>query len=1016
MSRSDKNKPLGKDSDSTGNDDKYRLLFENVHDGIYQSTTDGRILTANPALVRMLGYDSAEELRKMNIAKDIYVNAGERDKYLNLLEEKGTIQDSELVLKRKDGSHMIVLEHSHTIRNKDGDILYYEGTLTDITERKAAEKALKESEKKYQTLIEASQDGISTFDLNGRMKYFNQRKKIMLGYDSDEEFIEVNTFGMIHPDDKGLARELFEELVTKGTIGRKEIKVLKKDGSFIWAEFNAEMVRDSDGNPLYIMDTMRDITRRKRTEEDLMLLKRSIDFHYDGAYWMDRESRFIYVNDAACKKTGYTREELIGQHLSLINDDATPENIEVVWDYLEKNGSFTVESVHRRKDGSHFPVELVSTLVRFGGQDYNCGFARDITERKRNAEEIRLHLLQLRQIIDLVPSYIFAKDSEGKFLLVNKALAEVFGLDPDDIVGKTDEDYGAAEEQVRGYREADMSVIESGIPFNIPEEQVLRKDGTLGWFQTVKIPYEHPGWGKPAILGVATEITERKKVEDELRKSEQRFRKLFESHSAVKLLIDPATGAIVDANIAAADFYGWPVEKLRVMKLNQLSTIAEEEINSRFAIIEKSIGVVFESTSRLANGSIRDVEVFCSRIDIEGKFLVHSILHDITEKKRILSDLRAAKEKAEESDRLKTAFLHNISHEIRTPMNAIVGFTSLLESSGLSEETRKQYIDIVYQSSNQLLSIISDIVDISNIETGHTRISPGTVNINSVMKNLYDQYSFRAQLEDIDFHVHLGLDDDSSTITTDEIKLIQVISNLISNSFKFTKEGSINFGYKVTGDYLQFYVKDSGIGIDKKDQERIFNRFYQVESPSFQKTGGTGLGLSISKAYVELMGGKIWTESKSGEGSTFYFILPFIEVTGNKVEKLPSLTENIEFGSGKLVLVAEDDDINFMLLNEILSFHKISIIRAKNGQEAVSICDINPAIDLVLMDIKMPLMNGYEATTLIRRRHQELPVVAITAYSQETDSERILASGFSGYISKPFERIKLDKMLKKYLA
>jgi PAS domain S-box-containing protein len=620
-------------------------------------------------------------------------------------------------------------------------------------------------------------------------------------------------------------------------------------------------------------------------ENQLLLLKQSIDAHFDGAYWMDPESIIVFVNDAACKAGGYSRDDLIGKHVSFINPKATDEIMKLVWDKLRKDGSFTTESIHRRKDGSLYPVEIVSTYIKFGGKEYNCGFARDITDRKQAAQEMRLYIEQLRQIIDLVPSYIFAKDIDGKFLLVNKALAEVFGLSPEEINGKSDSDYGASKEHIEGYRKADMEVIEKGVPLQIPEEQVLRKDGTLGWFQTVKIPYNHPGYDKPAILGVATEITERKKVEDELRKSEKRFRKLFESHSAIKFIIDPETGAIVDANNAAAEYYGWSVAKLRRMNLSDISTDTTEEIRSRFERATRNKRIVFETTNRLADGSVREIEVFASRIEIDGSYYLHSIVHDITEKKKILADLIAAKEKAEESDRLKTAFLHNISHEIRTPMNSIVGFTSLLESSWLTDEQRRQYIDIVYQSSNQLLSIISDIVDISNIEAGHVKIINKEVNINSLIRKINDQFHLKAEEKHLDFSFHLALEESEANIITDETKLIQILSNLLSNSFKFTFEGSIEFGYLVKEDGIEFFVKDTGIGVEPEKYQKIFDRFYQVENSENLKTGGTGLGLSICKAYVELMGGRIWIEPAPVNGSGFRFTLPMHRDGNNQINK-----------------------------------------------------------------------------------------------------------------------------------
>ncbi|MGD0582753.1 MAG: PAS domain S-box protein [Bacteroidales bacterium] len=859
------------------NEKLYRSLFENVHDGIYRSTPDGCILMANPALVKMLGYESDDDLKKLNIGKDIYNSASERDLFVKQIVIDGRLKDNELVLKRKDGSKITVLENSHAVYDNNGTLLFYEGTLTDITGIKHTEEALRESEDRYRSLLETHQDGLSLFDIQGRFIYFNSRKKMMLGYENDEELLKTNIFSIIHPDDRQRVRKLFMEFMKKGTIPRIEARVLRKDGSSFWAEFSASMLKDSSGKPFRIMDSMRDISERKQADEQLMLLKHSVDAHYDGAFWMDTENRFVYVNDAACRDTGYTRQELLGKDISFINPLGTKEVMKLIWDRLRKSGSFTAEAVHRRKNGTLYPVELVTSYINFGGKEYNCGFARDISDRKNSAEEMRLRLEQLRQIIDLVPSYIFAKDGDGKFLLANKALAEVFGLSTDEIQGKNDGDYGATKEQVRWYRKHDLDVIKNGIPVHIPEEQVLRKDGTLGWFQTVKIPYKHPGYDKPAILGVATEITERKKVEDELRKSELRFRKLFEAHSAVKLLIDPESGLIVDANRAASEFYGWPVPKLKKMKIGGISAYPANKIKANIKLTMKNSSAYFEAVHRLSNGSLRDVEIFASKVNIDDKNYLHSIIHDITDKKKILKDLIAAKEKAEESDMVKTAFLHNISHEIRTPMNAIVGFSSLLEGPGLSEKVRSQYINIISQSSNQLLSIITDIVDISNIETGHVKISADSIKINELIKKIHDQYRITSDEAKLTFRYVLPEKTSRLKIISDETKLVQIISNLLDNSFKFTNKGTIEFGYNVKGDFLEFFVIDTGAGIEKENVEKIFERFFQADSSSNQKTEGTGLGLSICKGYVELMGGKIWAESRYGKGSVFRFTIPALK-------------------------------------------------------------------------------------------------------------------------------------------
>jgi len=736
------------------NKDIYKILFENVHDGIYQSTPEGRIIMANPALVRMLGYESADELKRLNIATDLYYEPSERDQFIRKIQTKGFLKDIELTLKRKDGTKITVLENSYPVYDSSGNLAYFEGTLVDITSRKNAEEALRESENRYHTLVETIQDGLSLFDLKGNFSYFNQRKREMLRYESDSEMMHITVFDLIHPDDKEKAAEYFEETLRKGYLRNREMRIVRKDGTWFWAELSANIITDNEGNPRYIMDTMRDITARRMAEE-----------------------------------------------------------------------------------------------------------------------EIKLRLAQLRQIIDLVPAYIFAKDQEGRFLLVNKALADVFGLSPEEITGKTDRDYGATEEQIKWYRKFDMEVISLGKPVFIPEEKVLRKDGSEGWFQTVKIPYMHPGYDKPAVLGVATDITDRKKAEDDLRQSEERFRKLFEAHSSVMLIIEPGTGRIVDANKSASKFYGYSRDELKQMTIFNINVSSNSSVSSLMSQVVKEGEIYFEATHRLAHGTIREVEVFSSRIEIGSKSYLYSIIHDITDKKKIHADLIAAKEKAEESDRLKTAFLHNISHEIRTPMNSIVGFASLLATEQSLDESSHNYAEMIVNSSKQLLSIISDIVEISNIETGKVKLTFSEININKLFDNITNQYTLRASQSEINFITRTEAGD--HYLRSDETRLTQIITNLLNNAFKFTPEGGmIEFEFKKSPGYACFIVRDTGPGISEEYHTKIFERFFQIINKGENKTEGTGLGLAISKAYAELLNGEILLRSEAGKGSEFTLRIP----------------------------------------------------------------------------------------------------------------------------------------------
>jgi PAS domain S-box-containing protein len=391
---------------------------------------------------------------------------------------------------------------------------------------------------------------------------------------------------------------------------------------------------------------------------------------------------------------------------------------------------------------------------------------------------------------------------------------------------------------------------------------------------------------------------------------------------------------------------------------------------------------------------------------------------DISERRLMEEKLIEAKEKAEESDHLKTAFLHNISHEIRTPLNAIVGFSGLLNDPDVLPEKRKDFTNIIIKSSDQLLSIITDIVSIASIEAGQEKIHETEININLICKLLNDQFSRNVTNQDITFHLQTILADNEANIVTDATKLTQIITNLLGNALKFTKQGIVNFGYTLKEKLLEFYVEDSGIGIPSVMHTEIFKRFRQVDTTETREYGGSGLGLSISKAYVEMLGGKIWLTSEPNKGSVFYFTLPYKKVSPKEISEEFSGNElNIEFKKLKTFLIAEDEDSNFMFLKELFSDMDIIIIRAMNGLEAVEKCKSNPQIDLVLMDLKMPEMDGLEATKQIKKFRPDLSIIAQTAYSSEEDKNKALACGCSDFIVKPTNRelllSKINEQLQK---
>ncbi|MBW1295892.1 response regulator [Aquimarina litoralis] len=387
--------------------------------------------------------------------------------------------------------------------------------------------------------------------------------------------------------------------------------------------------------------------------------------------------------------------------------------------------------------------------------------------------------------------------------------------------------------------------------------------------------------------------------------------------------------------------------------------------------------------------------------------------------KQKTKELQIAKDNAEESNRIKTNFIQNISHEIRTPMNGIMGFSELLKSDSLTEEERQEYTDIIIKSGKDLITSVDNILEISVLETKQSKVKFSKTNLQEVLQRLLDEYTSRAQEKNLDLHFKNEITEEQNMIITDQPKLHKILSNLIDNSIKFTNTGSVTIFSYIVENFVNVSIKDTGIGIKQKDQDIIFKSFSQSEKEISKNFGGLGLGLAIAKEYTDLIGGEISFISQENEGSSFLLKIPY---TPNSMLNNPeTLTANQEEKNLQkhVVLIAEDGEINFLFLRTVLTKmidFEFVIYRAKNGKEAVEICEQNDKIDLVLMDIKMPIMDGYDATKQIKQIRPELPVVAQTAYSTEEDIERALAAGCDDFVAKPVDRKILRPILDKYIS
>ena len=501
------------------------------------------------------------------------------------------------------------------------------------------------------------------------------------------------------------------------------------------------------------------------------------------------------------------------------------------------------------------------------------------------------------------------------------------------------------------------------------------------------------------------------------RENERKFRILFET-MAQGVVYHNKQGGIISANPAAEKIIGLTLEQMKNITSFDPRWQSIHEDGSPFPgethpavmalrtglpVTSTIMGILHPQRNEYAWLLINAIPQF--RENEAKPYQVFATFTDITELKHTQDELKKAKEKAEESDRLKSVFLANMSHEIRTPMNGILGFADLLKIPHLSQESQKKYIEAIELSGKRMLDIINDLIDISRIEAGQAEARKEQTNIPALLGELMLFFAPEAEKRGINLKLNSELPSDEFSIETDKTKLAQIIVNLMKNALKFTKSGGfIELGCNMKNlSHLYFYVKDTGVGIKKELQEKVFERFRQGENSN--EIEGVGLGLAISKAYVELLGGKIGTSSIEGKGSVFFFSLPFnshviriIPATAESTDLSQDIQEIIPCIS---VLIAEDDEISYVLLRESLRLKNINTYRARNGLEAVNMIKNQSDINLVLMDIKMPVMGGIEATRLIKELSPKTPVIIQSAYANQAEIQQTYQAGCDDYMTKP---------------
>jgi PAS domain S-box-containing protein len=645
-------------------------------------------------------------------------------------------------------------------------------------------------------------------------------------------------------------------------------------------------------------------------------------------------------------------------------------------------------------------------------------------ERKKSEAKLRSNFLFLNTLMNSLPSLVYYKNTNHQYLGCNTNFAHFFGMKPEEVVGKYTQDLNPSSE-------SENIIADDEIVFETGQRQVKQiskrySDGKTHHFIENKTAFYNQDQTVGGLVGVLVDITKIKEMESALQESEMFFKGITDSANDAIIITDKKN-KIQFWNKAAELLFGYKRKEIinkniyqtivPLEEANKLETHLQSILNDKEKL---SVTNSLEINTISKDGTFFPAEFSNSSIHLNRKLSIIYIARNIEIRKQAENMLREAKEKAEEADRLKTAFLSNMSHEIRTPMNAIVGFSQLLANDTLSEEKRHLFIDQININSESLLNLIEDIIYVSKIESGKIDIKKETCLLNSVLDEIYMsfiEHRRRMAKEEVEIVLEKGIDKPSFSFISDNQRFRQILTNLIGNALKFTERGSVTFGYRVhDSQNLLFFVKDTGLGINPEKINYIFDRFTKIAANKTKLYGGTGLGLSITKHLVEELGGMIWVESIVDKGSTFYFLLPYQGIYQQKEISIVSKEkpEKMRLENAK-ILIAEDEYMNYLFLQETLNPTGANLTWAKNGKEAVEFIENNHEFDIILMDMKMPVMDGYEATKKIKGINPKITIIAQTAYAMPDEQKKGYQAGCDFYLNKPIDPILLIETLKKHL-
>ncbi|MEJ2614661.1 MAG: PAS domain S-box protein [Ignavibacteriaceae bacterium] len=1009
---------------------RFSSIFHNSPVGISITDLDGKMIDVNDLFLETSGYSREEIIGKTPLELDLYKNPGDREKFLAAILRDGYVPKMEIDFRMKSGEIKNCYISGELFNIDNNSFLL--SILLDISDQKQTEIKLRNSRKKLASTLEMAKMSYWEYDIGSDLFTFNDQFYKMLCTSAEIEGGYKMSSGeytkrFVYPEDSDLIGKEIKNIINAVDpefSSELEHRIIFRNGESGNLFVRIHILKDNKGKTVKAYGFNQDITDRKKAEEQLRLSESKFSTVFQispDTVSINRVADGLYldVNENFCKITGYVKEEIIGKTTNDLDiwavDDERNKFFEKIKHYKSVKN---FEATFRNKDGKLITGLLSAKKIFLNGEECILSITRDITDRKKAEEALKLSENKFSSAFHISPDAVnINRLSDGRFIDINQGFTKIMGYSREDVMGKTSLEKNIwvnaedRDELVKG-------LLHNGEVTNL-EAQFRSKSGQIytGLMSAKQLTINNERY----ILSITRDITERKKTEEQINKLSRGV-----EQSPAAIIITDTKGFIEYVNPKFSEITGYSYDeaigkKPSILKSGYSSTEDYEILWENITNKKEWRG---DFLNKKKNGELFWESALISPI-INNKGEITNFIavkEDITEKKKITDELINAKEKAEEMNRIKSYFYSNISHELRTPFVGIMGFAELLREQ-LEDPEQKEMAEVILNSSSRLTETLNKILDITKLEFNKAEINLQKVDVVSLIKRVQVLYSKTALK--FNTEIRTSHSADHIYIKTDENLLQEILNNLVNNAVKYTKNGLIeiisNTFEKENKKILRIYVKDNGIGIPKEKQDLIWMEFRQASEGFNRSSEGTGLGLSITKRYTELLKGKIYMESKPGEGSVFTIEIPFWEEIIEENVSVPEPVYTIESEQAPVkekhkVLYVEDDDISRNFLNRILSGSYATEV-VSNASEALIKIKHNK-YSLLLIDINLGSgIDGIELTRQIRKyeEYKSVPIVAVTAFASADDKRKFLERGFSYYISKPFSSGELLDLLKNIL-